>query len=504
MLTTRTRRGAILVSVLALGIGSALAAPPASAAGPYDDKVVISSGHVDVLYPTPTDDGGALLQLHDDTSNPHAYRAPEDVVFHVKPSVAARAANAFIAQIPGFTNQGDTVYVLPQNSVPGTIFAGFGHGFPSGTSVKHSITAIEAPGNVATWQSGEEGPAVYWNTAAGLPTSFSSFANHEHLSWGFTAEGEYTLDVETVVTTGGQELPATGGTYTFWVGEELPQDEPAPDPEPEPDPDPEPDPTTTTLSISGLSAHYHAGGVANLTAVQDPATDEEHYHWFTRAAGETEWTVVPGALSGSYGFIVRTADDGREVMAKLYDHDHNAIAESDPVTLIVDDHGNSPVEGMTITATLPVSEGSLVVSVPEGNRDVNLGDFALSAAADRYVATGEMGAVHVTDTRSGNPGWTVNGRVRAFTTVDGDQLSGGHLGWAPKVLSSGAGQQVAAGPAVDSVLSGGAGIQAWSQLGSAPAGAGIGAAQLGGDLTLEAPLDLATGTYKGLLILTTI
>ena len=99
MLTTRTRRGAILVSVLALGIGSALAAPPASAAGPYDDKVVISSGHVDVLYPTPTEDGGALLQLHDDTSSPHAYRAPEDVVFHVKPSVAQRTANAYIADV---------------------------------------------------------------------------------------------------------------------------------------------------------------------------------------------------------------------------------------------------------------------------------------------------------------------------------------------------------------------------------------------------------------------
>ncbi|HMS36792.1 MAG TPA: choice-of-anchor M domain-containing protein [Arachnia sp.] len=496
MLTTRTRRGAILVSVLALGIGSALAAPPANAAGPYDDKVVISQGHVDVLYPKPADDGGAVLQIHDDTVSPHAYRAPEDVVFHVKPSVAQRAANAYIAQIPDFVNTGDTIYVLPQTSVPGTIFAGFGHGFPTGTSVTHSITAMEGPGNFATWQSGEDGPSVNWNTAAGLPTSFSSFANHEHLSWGFTAPGEYALTVDTTVTTGGQDLH-TGGTYTFWVGEELPEDAPGPDPDPDPAP-------TTTLSISGLSAHYHAGGVANLSAVQDPATGEDHYHWFTRAEGETEWKVVSGALGGSYGFIVRTADNGTEVIARLYDHDHNLIAESDPAVIVVDDHGNSPIEAMTITATLPVSEGALVVSVPEENRDVNLGDFALTASADRYVATGEMGAVHVTDTRSGNPGWTVNGRVRAFTTVDGDQLSGGHLGWAPKVLASSANQQVTAGASVDSVLSGGTGIQAWRTLGSASAGAGIGAAQLGGDLTLEAPLDLATGTYRGLLILTAI
>jgi surface-anchored protein len=497
MLTTHARRGAILASVLALGIGGVLTAIPASAAGLYDDKVVISSGHVDVLYPTPTDDDGALLQIHDDTSDPHAYRAPEDVVFHVKPSVSERTANAYIAQIPGFVDQGATVYVLPQTSVAGTIFAGFGHGFPTGTSVKHTVTAIEAPGNFATWQAGEEGPEVNWNTAAGLPTSFSSFANHEHLSWGFTAPGEYKLDVETVVAKGGQELPSTSGTYTFWVGEELPQSEPDPEPEPSPDP-------TTTLSISGLAGHYHAGGVASLSAVQTPATDEDHYHWFTRAQGETEWQVVPGARTDRYGFIVRAADDGRQVQARLYDHDHTTIAESQPVTIVVDDHGNSPIEGMTITATLPVSEGSLVVSVPEGNRDVTLSDFALTAGADRYVAQGEMGAIHVTDTRAGNPGWTVNGRVRAFTTVDGDQLSGGHLGWAPKVISADQNQQVTPGPAVGSVLSGGPGIQGWSRLGSAPAGSGIGAARLGGDLTLEAPLDLATGTYRGLLILTAI
>lgn len=175
MPTTQVRRGAIAASVLAMLVGAAVAAAPASAA-PYDDKVVIASGHVDLLYAA-QDGGQAALQIHDDTVSPAAYRAPEDVVFHVKPSVSERTANAYIASIPGFAQVGDTVYVLPQTNVAGTIFAGFGHNFPNGTSVEHSVTALEGPGNFATWQAGDEGPLVFWN-ASELPTSFSSFANH--------------------------------------------------------------------------------------------------------------------------------------------------------------------------------------------------------------------------------------------------------------------------------------------------------------------------------------
>jgi surface-anchored protein len=485
---TRARRTSIAVvtaSLLLAGWGG-----PASAA-PYDDRTVFDQGHADLLFVS-NEGGKATLQVHDDTTTPTTYADASDYVFHVKPSVAARTANAFIATVPGFTEVGETVYVLPQTSVPGTIFAGFGHSLPHGSVVTHHLTEVDGPGNFAAWQAGDEGPNVFLNQAAGLPSRFSSQAGHEHLAWGFTELGEYQLTFESDVTlAGGQELERSEPqTYTFLVGEELPADESAP--------------VETELTISGLAAHYHAGGVASLSAEQTPATGLDHFHWFTRASGESDWKVVPGALTERYGFVVTSDHDGQQVQARLYDEDHGLVATSAPVTVVVDDHGNSPVHGPTITSTLPENAGALVVSVDPAHETVALGDLELTAGADRLSASGDLAGIRVTDTRSANPGWNVNGRVRAFTTVDGDTLSGSHLGWTPSVLSDSHGQAVVAGDAVASTLSGGNGLSGWTRLASAADGEGVGVAELGAGLTLEAPVSLEPGTYEGLLILTAI
>ncbi len=500
-MTKPPRRLLAAAAAVALGAAMVSTIAPASAAGPYDGKTVISQGHVDVFYVS-ENAGAAQVTVHDDTVSPSVQRAPEDVVFQVKPSVAERTANAFIAQIPGFAEVGDTIYTLSQTNRPGEIFSGFGHSLPSGSSVTYNLTALDGPGNFATWQAGDEGPQVFLN-AQSLPTSFTSQANHEHMAWGFTEPGEYNLTIDTDVTlASGTQLESPEVTYTFFVGEELPSDPTEPtDPEPTEPTDPEPG---TTLTISGLSAHYHAGGVARLTANQDPQTDESHYHWFTRAPGETDWTVVPGVGGPTYGFVVGAAHDGTEVIARLYGHDHQVIAESAPVTLAVDDHGNSPVEGPIISATVDEAAGSLVVSVDQDARDVELGTFELNDSAEKFVASGDLGGIRVTDTRSENPGWNVSGRVRSFTSADGESLTGNHLGWTPTVLSSSDGQTVEAGPRVDGVLSGGEGVGAWRTLGSAASGAGVGAAELGAGLVLEAAPTLAAGTYRGLLILTAI
>lgn len=478
---------------LVAGLGSVSGTAAADEA--YPDKNIFTEGHADVFFVT-EDDGQAVLQIHDDRAEaPAPYGAPEDYVFHVKPSVAERTVNNFIASVPGFADVGDTIYTLPQNNVPGTIFAGWGHSLPTGSNVTYTLTGFEGPGRFATWQAGDEGPEVFLNQAAGLPTSFTSQANHEHKAWGFTELGEYQLTVEVDVTLpGGGTLESDSATYTFWVGEELPGGDdngggPA---------------LPTELTIEGLSHHYHAGGVVNLTAAPNGDTDLDHYHWFTRAPGETEWTVVPGALSASYGFIATAAHDGTEVIARLYDDEHNPVADSAPVTILIDDHGNSPTEGPVITATLGDNEGTLIVSVDDAHREVELTDFTMNSSADRYVASGELGGIRVTDTRPQNAGWNVNGRVRGFTTVDGESLDGDHLGWAPQVLESSTGQSVQAGDAVDSTLSGGPGVGAWTTLAAAAEGASVGTSVLGAELTLEAPATLVPGTYRGLLILTAI
>lgn len=488
-LLTRARAAlAVPVAAAALVAGTL---GPAHAAGPYDGKSVVDQGHLDVLYITNVAGQNTLVAHTDQFGN----LAPEDLVLHGKPSVASRTVGAATAQLPGWPAQGATYYLLPQTSQPGQIFAGFGHNRPAGTSVTYELTGHTGDGAVALWQNGEDGPAVFLGTDAAAPQSFTSTANHEHLNWGFTAQGEHTLTVRPTVTEPGQPaqtLPAA--TYTFYIGEELPSD-PGPDPEPDPD---------VALTIQGLSNHYHAGGVAVLTAVQTPATDEDHYHWFTRRDGGP-WQVVSGALSDTYGFVVGTADHGMEVKAVLYDHDHAVLAESDPATIVIDDHGNDPVNGPRITATLTEEQGTLVLSVPESSREVQLSDFELNPAADRYVASGELKPIVVTDTRSANPGWSATARVRAFTTVNGDQLPGKNLGWSPTVLSSTSGQSVASGDAVAPGLDpDGPGIAGWSSLATAPAGEGTGTANLGAGLELHAPTSLVPGTYQAMMILTVI
>ena len=464
-----------------------LIAGPLVGTAAAQEKVVVSEGHLDLFY-VDVQNSTHVLTAHSGSGNV----APGDLTVHVKPSVASRTVSASIATLPGWKAQGETYYLLPQNSQAGQVFAGFGYSsaVADGTSVTYTLDSLQGPGAFALWQNGEEGPNVFLGSADGGPKSFTSAADHEHVNWGFTEQGEYALTVSATATPpGGTPVAIAPVTYTFVVGEEISSGPGTP---------------STQLSVTGVAGHYHAGGVAALTAVQNPVTDEDHYHWFTKAAGATEWSVVSGALTGKYGFVVRTADNGRQVKAVLYDHDHKVIAESEPVVIVVDDHGNDPVNGPTITTTLAAEQGVLAISVAPENREVDLGALTLNAAADRYTAAGALKPISVTDTRADNPGWTASGRVRAFTTADGNQLGGKYLGWAPNVVSASTGQTVTAGPQVASGFATGNGLATWSQLATAAAGAGRGTAQLGAGLTLEAPVETAPGAYQAMLILTAI
>ncbi|ACU38603.1 hypothetical protein Amir_4775 [Actinosynnema mirum DSM 43827] len=484
----RKRRYAAVASMTALGLALGSLGGVAVA---QDARQVVSDGHVDLFH---VDAQNSTYSLGAHTSTGAV--APENLVVHAKPSVASRTVSAAIASLPGWKAQGETYYLLPQTSQAGQVFAGFGYSsnVPQGTSVTYTLDGVTGPGAFALWQNGEDGPNAFLASADGGPKSFTSAADHEHVNWGFTEQGDYAVAVRaTVAPPNATPVDLAPVTYTFRVAEDLPSQQPEPN-----------EPVATKLSISGLAGHYHAGGVANLTAVQEPATGEDHYHWFTRAQGETDWSVVPGALSGRYGFVVRTADDNREVMVKLYDHDHKVLAESAPVVIDVDDHGNDPVNGPTITATLTEQQGALTVSVAPENREVDLGELALTAEADRYRATGALKPITVTDTRSENPGWSATGRVRSFTTVDGQVLGGFHLGWTPTVVSSSQGQTVTPGAPKESGFTSGNGVGATSELGKAAAGAGRGVAQLGADLKLDVPVDTTPGAYRAMLILTAI
>ncbi|WP_084499602.1 choice-of-anchor M domain-containing protein [Brevibacterium album] len=101
------------------------------------------------------------------------------------------------------------------------------------------------------------------------------------------------------------------------------------------DHDQEPTPPETELTIEGLESEYQVGDVASLTAVQDPQTDEDHWHWFIQREGDDGYSVIDGALTDTLEHTIAEGDDGAQIIARLYDHDHALIAESEAATLNV-------------------------------------------------------------------------------------------------------------------------------------------------------------------------
>ncbi|XOQ15538.1 MAG: ABC transporter substrate-binding protein [Shouchella clausii] len=94
-----------------------------------------------------------------------------------------------------------------------------------------------------------------------------------------------------------------------------------------------------TATIDGLADHYHSGDTVELTA-QSPE-NSDHWHWYTLAAGgdaadPDAWEVVPDNHSDVYTGTAE--EDGIQIIARQFDDDHHVIAESEPVTIQIDDH----------------------------------------------------------------------------------------------------------------------------------------------------------------------
>ncbi|GIN70216.1 hypothetical protein J14TS2_06910 [Bacillus sp. J14TS2] len=94
---------------------------------------------------------------------------------------------------------------------------------------------------------------------------------------------------------------------------------------------------TETVEIVGLADHYHTGDIVSLAAELDEETDYDHWHWFMREDADQEWEAVPDQMTDHLEY--QTTGESFEVRAVLYDEDHNAYAESDPVSVVINDHG---------------------------------------------------------------------------------------------------------------------------------------------------------------------
>ncbi|HEU5149325.1 MAG TPA: choice-of-anchor M domain-containing protein [Iamia sp.] len=327
---TRRLAGLLAALVVAVTATLALASPGVASAA---ERVVLDDGHVDALSPR-LDDGSLVLEVKDDTGGSPVRRAPSEVLFHVVPG-----AEAAVPDDPRYTSllgpAGTPIWLIPEVQQAGIVWAGWSTeelaaGALAGDQVSFVLREVDGPGDVVVFASSAFGdPLVRFNTRDGLPdTRVEAVGSHVHANWAFLAEGTYTLTFEVTGQMAGGAAVTTGLVdYTFTVGE-LPAD------------------PVTSLSISGMAGSYDAGDEVTLTAVQDPVTDLDHYHWFTRCAGATEWTIVPGVGGGTYAFTAAEDLDGCEYQVRLYGDGHAVVAESAPVTLSI---APAPVTSLSIS-----------------------------------------------------------------------------------------------------------------------------------------------------------
>ncbi len=148
------------------------------------------------------------------------------------------------------------------------------------------------------------------------------------------------------------------------------------------------EPVETTLSIAGLAHHYHTGDVANLTAVQDPETGENHYHWFVKRAGDESFAVIPGALTANLAYTVTAEDADAEIIVRLYDHDHAVIAESTPVVIEIDDHhGEEPGDEKPDHAPVEPAE-TVLDGIPAGGIELDKSTVAQGGTVTVQIGEG--------------------------------------------------------------------------------------------------------------------
>ena len=512
---------ATIARPVALAAGSALVAgfllaSPAQAA---DRDFVLTHGHVDGFEITYDPAENELVtQIKDDTRIYDAtpqFRDPTQVTLAYQDEQAIGTLPAATGSWSFLGAHGGTEAWLASQSggdqgyVPWVgwsterllnTLSGSGITPASGQPVSIDLD-IDGPGDVFTFQNDSFGLPInrFVDTTNADPDRIRVTENaHVHTNWIFTAEGDYSVDATPSLATV-EHGTITGPTvsYHFRVG--AAGTDPGPGPT---------DPIETTLTIEGMADHYHSGDMVTLTAVQDPPTGEDHYHWFTRTSASDDWSVVAGALTDTLQLTAEAALNGRQIIARLYDHDHNVIAESAPVTLHVNDHepGPDPEPGTAtqdIIATLPASAGALVISVDPDDRTVLMPDFELAADGASWHTSGGLRPVTVTDTRAGAPGWTASGQVSDFASTAGD-IAGSHLGWSPKVLSQADGQGVTAGSPVAPGFPTGDGLSVSQTLGGAASGTGTGTAQLGADLELRVPTTTAPGTYQATITFTAL
>lgn len=92
-----------------------------------------------------------------------------------------------------------------------------------------------------------------------------------------------------------------------------------------------------SIKINGAADHYHTGDMIKLIAELNEDVNYDHWHWYTRKDADDEWVTVPEQGGPEFNY---EATENFEVRAVLFDDAHNEYAVSEPVEIIINDHGH--------------------------------------------------------------------------------------------------------------------------------------------------------------------
>jgi surface-anchored protein len=195
----RVRSRSVCATGALVAVALAAAALPAQAS----DRVVLSQGHVDVLD-VAFEDGELEVLVHDETVEPDVERDPDDVLFQVKPEAETTVPDA--PQFAFLGDTGDPVWILPQDNDPNLLFAGLGAeevepGVFTEETLRVRLVSACGPADFSMFTvDALDQVDILADSGDGLPDTFPiETGTHQHLNWGFEAEGDYVV---TFVVTG--------------------------------------------------------------------------------------------------------------------------------------------------------------------------------------------------------------------------------------------------------------------------------------------------------------
>lgn len=260
-------------------------------------------------------------------------------------------------------------------------------------------------------------------------------------------------------------------------------------------------PTTTALAVSPANTSQQFSTVS-MTATISPAA----------AAGTVQFSDNGTALGspvtasgGSATFNTSTLAVGTHSFTATFTPSNSTAYVGSTSSAVPYSVTAFTGSSATETITTTVVPGSLVISVPDNQ--VTLPSPALDSAGDLFTTTGTLKPVTVTDSRAGNPGWTVSGQVNDFSDGQSHAINGENLGWTPTVVDNSTAQTVTLGAAVtaaNGVAPGDNGTAGLKQSRTLATGTGLGTTHLSASLTLNVPTTTVAGTYTATLTLTAI